>query len=164
MSEEVFKRRSGKFLEVVIDGKGEFSLPYCFPRPGIKTFQGYEFNGINDYIMQYPDKPGYVFIDTRIGDGSRNTKLIAEKCQTSAANKVLEFRGGGLSDWFLPSAEELEYVWRIRGSLKDVSKDYYWSSSEYDFTKAKGIKFDNSGDLANLTKGASYKFRPIRKF
>ncbi len=155
---------SENFFEVGADNGSEFSLPYCFPRPGIKTLKGYEFNGINDYIMQYPDKPGYSYIDTRIGDGSHNTNLIAEKCQSSAANKVLEYRGGGKSDWFLPSAAELKLVWISRNLLKDIVGEYYWSSSEYNLTKAKGIKFDNSANLANLTKGATYRFRPIRKF
>jgi len=43
-----------------------------------------------------------------IGDGASNTDLIVKMCTAGAAVTARAYRGGGKSDWFLPSLGELQ--------------------------------------------------------
>ena len=72
---------------------------------------------------------------TAIGTGAANTKLIIKACgKDSAAGAASAYRGGGLSDWFLPSKRELNqmYVRRtVVGLVDGITGDQtYWSSSQ----------------------------------
>ena len=96
-------------------------------------------------------------LGVEIGKGKGNTLLAAKFCDPSAALVTTSYRGGGMSDWFLPSRDELnelcKYAYRqTTGSAKVIciadhpvadrdwratskfrpgfSRDYYWSSSE----------------------------------
>jgi len=70
---------------------------------------------------------------TVIGSGLSNTLAIAPMCGLgSAALAAQGYEGGGLSDWSLPSQEELDalYYYPNRAAIGGFTKGYYWSSSE----------------------------------
>lgn len=89
--------------------------------------------GIQWYNGNYPDIP----TDTAIGSGKANTAAIirAQGAGNYAARICDQLVAGGFDDWFLPSKDELDAMYR---NLKKAGlggfadKDYYWSSSQYD--------------------------------
>jgi len=62
--------------------------------------------------------------------GKENTRLILQACgkKNSAARIASEYRGGGKSDWYLPSLDELKVLSRNFGR----HKIYIWSSTEFE--------------------------------
>ena len=75
---------------------------------------------------------------TAVGTGKSNTLAIVKGCgETGIAAKLCtEYRGGGKSDWFLPSKDELDLMYTNLhkagvGAFNGVTAfDHYWSSSE----------------------------------
>ena len=77
-------------------------------------------------------------LGAEIGDGFNNTNDILQDCPTAPA--ALAARSLG-AQWFLPSAKELNQMYINKTTLEGVSgftafSQYYWSSSEFDSTKA----------------------------
>ncbi len=72
--------------------------------------------------------------DTAIGAGKSNTRKIikAQGRGKYAAQICADYRGGGKSDWFLPSKEELHLMYKnlYEKGVGGFADDYYWSSSE----------------------------------
>jgi len=115
-------------------------------------------------------------IGNQIGDGKRNTELMSSKCAKGAFT-VNQYRGGGLSDWYLPSKMELNQLCRFArgqeasirecnssGALRVGFDDYYWSSSEASATNAWD-QFFNIGNVNLSGKGhPNNAIRPIRSF
>ncbi len=81
------------------------------------------------YVSSIPGAQG-----TAIGTGKSNTRAIIEACGKSntAAKKCTAYRGGGKSDWFLPSKDELDlmHVNLHKAGVGGFSDVFYWSSSE----------------------------------
>lgn len=72
---------------------------------------------------------------TAIGTGAANTtKIIAVLGSNGvAASLCRNYRGGGYTDWFLPSIDELKemyYAGRLTSIRNSKYADYYWSSTE----------------------------------
>lgn len=116
-----------------------------------------------------------------IGMGFSNTNSIVARLGSSAssyaAGKARYYTGGGYSDWFLPSQNELIEVWRNRmaiGNFITTLESFYWSSSENDMirfpddiNRAWAVNFDST--LVNATMYASIQttalhVRPVRYF
>jgi len=101
-----------------------------------------------------------------IGTGHDNTGIIVRACgSNSAAGRAAAYRGGGKSDWFLPSKDELDQLRSRRAVVGGLSDGSYWSSSQ-------NTHFAVSAwcqNMANGTQGDNYKddgcwVRPIRAF
>jgi len=92
------------------------------------------------YGKSIPEAMGRDFFE-----GKKNTQSILTACPgTNAAKLASEYRGGGKSDWYLPSTGELERI--VIGLVKTgkikVSEAYYWTStqeSEYSDGKFKSF-------------------------
>ena len=73
---------------------------------------------------------------TALGTGSANTtKIIAQNGAgvTCAAGLARAYNGGGYTDWYLPSRDELDKLYLNRvaiGGFDTTTDPYYWSSSE----------------------------------
>jgi len=77
---------------------------------------------------------------TAIGTGMANSKaIIAQDEHTGSAAQVCrDYNGGGLTDWFLPSQDELDAIWDnlvvdgagLNSGVGGFPGNVYWSSSE----------------------------------
>jgi len=113
---------------------------------------------------------------TTIGTGSANTDdIITEQGATEtsyAAGVARAYRGGGYSDWFLPSKDELNKMYTNKATINttaalnsgsDFSTNSYWSSTEDDNFYAWRQYF-NGGNQSNLGKGTTIFVRAVRAF
>ena len=100
--------------------------------------------------------------------GLGNTNVI--NSYTSAthiftANALcLNYNGGGYTDWYLPSKDELNklYIAHTFG-IGGFVASLYWSSSEYSATNAWYQDFNNGGQGYNY-KATNYYVRAVRSF
>ena len=110
---------------------------------------------------------------TTIGTGQGNSTAIGSYCSSGAAVTARAYRGGGLSDWFLPSEDELEALQAVKTTIGGFESASYWSSSEIaagrsgafagPTQEAYPVHFPNGG--SNLWyKYQTYHVRPIRMF
>jgi hypothetical protein len=112
-------------------------------------------------------------IGTAIGTGFSNTSnIIASQGGTAtsyAAGVARAYTGGGYTDWYLPSKEELNKLYLNRVAIGEfISNSYglYWSSSEiqaYPFHSAWLQDFGNGGPLSSF-KDFDVNVRAIRSF
>lgn len=80
-----------------------------------------------------------------MGTGMENTKAIIAiqgNTGTYAAKICRDYRGGGYTDWYLPSIEELRQVHENKLALGSFVGKRYWSSTQYFNTNAKFWYFD----------------------
>lgn len=99
---------------------------------------------------------------TAIGGGFRNTKMMLGTCTYGAANMATSYTGGGKSDWFLPSKDELGQLYLQKTAVGGFEALYYWSSSEEIAQSAWGRSF-NAGE-GWTTKDTTRYVRPVRAF
>ena len=99
-----------------------------------------------------------------IGAGYANTSGIIAQSNVAgrAATVARAFQGGGKTDWFLPSKDELTQVYLQKSVLGGFDFNYYWSSSEGAAGLAWFQGFDGYGD--NGAKTATLYVRPVRAF
>lgn len=64
-----------------------------------------------------------------IGAGKSNTQLMLSSCMNGIATAVTNYRGGGKSDWFVPSADETTEMFKTSSLIGDLSISSYWSST-----------------------------------
>jgi len=100
---------------------------------------------------------------TVIGSGAANTKKILAKCTEGAAVAARSYRGGGKTDWFLPSKDELFQMYMNINVVFGFFPDNYWSSSEFDGTSVwyRQVTF---GAQSHTSKDTAFYVRPIRAF
>lgn len=72
-----------------------------------------------------------------VGKGKNNTQILCNlykdtKKTNSAALKCLNFRYNNFSDWFLPSIDELDLMYKQLKNINslDFHNEWYWSSSD----------------------------------
>jgi hypothetical protein len=106
---------------------------------------------------------------TAIGTGSANTdKIIFQNGSGSsyAAGLARAYTGGGYSDWYLPSIEELGKLYLNRVAIGGFSTGYFWSSSELDAANVKMWSFSlttpGQGDKAKSNSKGNV--RAVRAF
>ena len=104
---------------------------------------------------------------TAVGTGEQNTIDIEDGCTTfdTAADVCAILSLGGYSDWFLPSKDELNFMYE---NLKiswvgGFAANFYWSSSEYDADFAWCQDF-GSGYQFNYAEFKAYRVRAVRAF
>jgi hypothetical protein len=122
--------------------------------------------GVEDWCDSNVDIAG---TNTKIGSGAANTKLIVASCGSGAANTISEYDGGGKTDWFLPSKDELLEMYehpRATGMGRSATgmgrTKYYWSSSQISSSRAWHPYWDYYNN-SNLKNRMLY-VRPVRAF
>lgn len=82
-----------------------------------------------------------------------------------AASAAFAYAGGGASDWFLPSKDELAAMVAQRESL-ELAEDLYWSSSNSadQGDDAYAQEAWGSGSAYLDLKDQAWMVRPIRQF
>ena len=134
-------------------------------------------NNILSYIRWY--NGSYVTTGatgTAVGTGADNTTTIISvqgATETSyAAGLARAYTGGGYTDWFLPSKDELNKMYTNRATINttaaansgsDFANNYYWSSTEIDNGNAWFQYFFNGGQ-GNGNKYGTLYVRAVRAF
>ena len=105
---------------------------------------------------------------TAIGTGKANTAAIiaahsGDTASNNAAKAAAAYSGGGKNDWFLPSKDELNEMYKARTHLGGISSGLFWSSSQSYYNLAWYQYFGN-GDQDYNYKYCNYDVRAVRAF
>jgi len=111
---------------------------------------------------------------TVVGSGKRNTQFILEAVtarnwRSTAVQICSTLNSGGYRDWFLPSKDELDLMYKNlkQKGVGGFSNDWYWSSSQNDYEYAWSQNFNNGGQgfvRGEPNKGRTHSVRAIRQF
>jgi len=106
-----------------------------------------------------------------VGMGKANTALVVSRYKTNlmyAARYAQELVCGQADDWFLPSKEELDFVFynvkALDVPLGDFDKGYYWTSSEYDLNNTWTEYFTDGQQFDRIKLLSANKAPPQRPF
>ncbi len=120
---------------------------------------------VNDNQSTRVPAPGA--LQTAIGTGYQNSDAIVAQtgnvAASSAAVAARAYRGNSLSDWYLPSINELTELYNQRTLIAGLQAAGYWSSTEGEANQGIRIEFHmpfTGGHLKNDPK----LLRPIRAF
>ena len=108
-------------------------------------------------------------LEEAIGTGRKNTTIIlATDTNAPASLACNEYSNNGLSDWFLPSKDELNQLYQNKALITNLVSRVYWSSCQNSpwqgmFIDAVGLFFDN-GFFGGRTKLNSDSVRAVRAF
>lgn len=105
---------------------------------------------------------------TSASNGEQNTNIIIATCidPTIAARVCSDLTAFGYSDWYLPSADELDCIYQNRGTIggfPTVSGIVYWSSTETNANWANGQNFTTGQQLTIYQKAGAARVRCVRK-
>lgn len=119
------------------------------------------FNG--KYITTYAIRDG-------IFSGKDNTaqiiRMLGSSKKTYAAAIAYSYRGGELTDWYLPSKYELKLLYEQKMVIGGFTDGIYWSSTELNQNPLLGVcvqNFENGDQFVSL-KEYTANIRPIRSF
>lgn len=123
-------------------------------------------------------------VGTAVGTGSANTTAIDTACTSGAGQSAADYSASGLSDWFLPSKDELNAMCNYSrtwvgspstgtctgaqdstfasGTYGFASVDY-WSSSQFGTLFAWYQRLGGGSQL-NDSKVSPLRVRPVRSF
>lgn len=104
------------------------------------------------------------------GAGKANTAAFIAACGPNrAASLAASYKGGGLTDWYLPAQDELILLYQNQAALNsETSGSFrmsgtYWSSSQNDLSEGNAWAQDMvNGYRVNDPMNRIYKVRPIR--
>ena len=103
-----------------------------------------------------------------LGTGLSNTDLIidvqGETATSYAAGVARAYRGGGYTDWYLPSASELDRLFASEDAIGGFASADYWSSSEYAAYAAWYRTFGGVNQYGWYGKDKASRVRAIRAF
>jgi hypothetical protein len=104
---------------------------------------------------------------TAIGTGLSNTNaIITSQGATStsyAAGLARAYKGGGYTDWYLPSRDELNKLYLNKVAIGGFANPY-WSSTESGSTTAWTQFFTSGIQVFNGSKPTTYYVRAVRAF
>jgi hypothetical protein len=109
---------------------------------------------------------GIVFsVDARNNGWEVSGKLSGLYTWSAAKTAASSFTGGGFSDWYLPSMEELGdiYLNLQEAGIANLGSDPYWSASEYDTNDAWLLYF-SGGERKSESKDSTFSVRAVRDF
>lgn len=109
---------------------------------------------------------------TAIGTGLSNTTAIVSSIIAAgrpAATLCVNHNGGGYTDWYLPSRDELNALYTNRVAIGGFASAYYWTSTETDFRTAYVQNLTTSGGFpagyqTSFFKYNTYYVRAVRTF
>lgn len=151
--------------------------------------QATETSGLPWKKLSVNDRLNPIYVDVRgmtarlqrvraklIGQGEINTSRIVKRYRAGnyAARYAQALTVNGYDDWFLPSVDELDEMYRFMHAnsvaIDNTRNTYYWSSSEYDYNNAwtinfkDGQEFDREKYLVPTPGVKALRIRAIRAF
>ncbi len=110
---------------------------------------------------------GWIKTSTEIGTGYANTMKISSyrDGDVTAAKACLDYSVNGYDDWFLPSKDELDLMYKnldVRG-VGSFANDGYWSSSENNSDGA-WLQYFFDGSQNYNSRYLEGRVRPVRAF
>ncbi|MDR1325686.1 MAG: DUF1566 domain-containing protein [Treponema sp.] len=107
---------------------------------------------------------------TQLGTGKQNSRLLLDRMyQAGERNRAVQhcatYNEGGFTDWFLPSKNELDLIYRNlhTDGYVTLTDNYYWSSSQYNDGYVWCQLFQD-GAQGYGSKNYTFCVRPIRSF
>jgi hypothetical protein len=162
---------------VVVETAGDYMVGDTGPGGGIVFYDAGSVQPWGRYLEAGPELAAAAWCDdfwdvagtkTTIGSGKKNTKLITAACGSGAANTVSDYDGGGKTDWFLPSKDELKALYEQRESIDEFMTGYYWSSSQdraaFSWVQHISGRVRMSINQLSINKSAPSDVRPVRAF
>ena len=152
--------QGGKIFYILVDGDLGYDANV---QHGLIAATSDQSTGIQWYNGSYTTTGA---TGTAIGTGLDNTnKIIASQGNTGsyAAKLCRDFRGGGYTDWYLPSQDELNKLYLNKTAIGGFATNYYWSSTEFASYGAWSQGFGSGLQGANGKSVTSY-VRAIRAF
>ncbi len=108
---------------------------------------------------------------TAIGTGLSNTNTIINSqgatATSYAAGLARAYNGGGYTDWYLPSIDEIYKLYLNKTAIGGFMNVYYWSSTETNNINAWAQSFDVADDGSQFdgaSKNGPLRVRAIRAF
>ncbi len=101
----------------------------------------------------------------QIGAGKANTEILKAAGIDSypAAKACVDYRGGGYSDWFLPSVSEAIAMMGVSGLNVTISSEF-WTSTDCMTDEANIAPHEGSGNFTSADKNGNRSVRPVRCF
>ena len=143
-----------------VTGAGSFKAYYLEAAPTNQS-TSVKWSSTYDFVIEAEK--------TAIGTGKANTAAIiaahpSDTASNNAAKAAVAYSGGGKSDWFLPSKDELNEMYEARTHL-GISSGDFWSSSQDYYDAAWDQGFDHGGQSNGyFNKGQGRYVRAIRAF
>jgi hypothetical protein len=117
----------------------------------------------------------YYLLPSTLGTGYSNTQRIVttfgESTNNYAAGIAYNYRGGGYSDWYLPSFDELKKLFLNKASIGGFSDGVYWSSTSggrsnnFDYNYAYVFQTNWSSSRTRIDfQVNTYLVRAVRSF
>ena len=114
------------------------------------------------------DNTRIYYLRRDIGSGLSNTQKILTGCPQPgiAARLASDYRGGGKSDWFLPSELELGAIPFSLAVQQELDQDgYYWTSVEWGASDATHLdSYPFAVSYVTLSTSSALGVRPIHAF
>ncbi len=105
---------------------------------------------------------------TALGTGLSNTNAIISSqgvtATSYAAGLARAYTGGGYTDWYLPSKDELNKLKINRVAIGGFASTYYWTSTEADGNQAWDQPFYDDAPQEKYNKSYPDYVRAIRAF
>ena len=99
-----------------------------------------------------------------VGTGKANTVAINAACGAGTAAQVAaSYSLNGFTDWYLPSKDELNFLYQQKAFVGGFASSNYWSSSEISNGCALSREFGNGLNECN-DKSGTLAVRAIRSF
>jgi len=123
----------------------------------------------SDSIPWYNGKYISIKTGTAVGSGKTNTADIvaAQGAGSYAARLCQDLVSGGFDDWFLPSQDELDLMYKnlMKANLGGFASAWYWSSSEYKNSDGNAVyQYFGNGNQRLDYKANCSRVRAIRAF
>ncbi|MFM1756668.1 MAG: hypothetical protein RL621_1641 [Bacteroidota bacterium] len=106
------------------------------------------------------------FVDLGVGINNTNLIISSEGVGSSyAAGLARSYNGGGYTNWYLPSYNELYGIRHNKAFIGTINRSFYWSSTEDSYLGAWRVLFGNSGwDAAYDKNFPNAGVRAVRVF
>jgi hypothetical protein len=158
------------------DNYGGGTLAYLL----ISTDPGYDANVAHGIIAATVDQTQGLWspngsttsitTSTGLGQGQTNTNNIYSAFGNTGnygANTARQYTGGGYTDWYLPSKDELYKLYLNKTSIGgfNTQMTLYWTSSQDPTNSNNAYQYNFlDGFLNSTSKGGNVNIRVIRKF